>query len=123
MTKPKLMFLATIKGWFGEKIFVEKNTLPTVKHGGRSIMLCGCVAAGDTENIVWVKGRMDSTKYQEILKANVQRSVQTLKLKRGWVSQKDNDPRHTLKSNMKYLQERRIKVLEWPPQYLDLNIF
>ena len=32
--------------------FVEKNTLPTVKHGGGSIMLWGCVAAGGTGNIV-----------------------------------------------------------------------
>ena len=65
---------------------------------------------------------MDSTKYQEILEANVQRSVQTLKLKRGWVFQQDNDPKHTSKSTMKYLQERRMKVLEWPPQSPDLNI-
>ena len=33
-------------------------------------MLCGCVAAGGTENIVQAEGRMDSTKYQEILEAN-----------------------------------------------------
>lgn len=51
--------------------FVEKNTLPTVKHGGGSMMLWGCVAAGGTGNIVQVERRMDSTKYQEIPEANV----------------------------------------------------
>ena len=41
-------------------------------------LLCfGVVAAGGTANIVWVEGRMDSTKYQEILEANFQRSVHT----------------------------------------------
>ena len=50
--------------------FVKKNTFPTVKHGGASIMFWGCVAAGGTGNIVRVEGRMDSTKYQEILEAN-----------------------------------------------------
>ena len=60
-------------------------------------------------------------KYQEILEANVQRSVWTWKLKRGWVFQQDNDPKYTSKSNMKYLQESRMKVLEWP-QSPDLNI-
>ena len=87
--------------------------MPTVKHG--SIMLLGCVAAGGTGHIVQVEGRMDSTKYQE---DNVQRSVQTLKLKRGWVQQ-DNDPKHTSKSPMKYLQDRQMKVLEWSPQSPD----
>ena len=67
--------------------FVEKKILPTVKHGGGSIVLWGCVAAGVTGNIVRVAGRMDSTKYEEILDPNVQRSVQTLRLKRGWVFQ------------------------------------
>ena len=85
-------------------------------------MLWGCVAAGGTGNIVRVEGRMDSTKYQDILEANVRRSVQKLKLKRGWVFQQDNDPKHTSKSTMKYLQERRMKVLEWPSQSPDLNI-
>ena len=42
-------------------------------------MLWGCVATGGTEHIVQVKERMDSTKYQESLEANIQRSVQTLK--------------------------------------------
>ena len=51
--------------------FINKNTLPIVKHGGGSIMLWGCVAAGGTGNIVQLERRMDSTKYQEIVEANV----------------------------------------------------
>ena len=66
-----------------------------MKHGGGSILVWGCVAAGGTGNIVRVEGRMDSTKYQKILEANVQTSVQTLKLERGWVFQQDKDPKHT----------------------------
>ena len=54
-------------------------------------MLWGCVAAGATVNIVQVEGRMNFTKYPEIPDANVQRSVQTLKLKRGLVFQQIND--------------------------------
>ena len=40
--------------------FVGNNTLPTVKNGGGSIMLWGCVAAGGTGNLVQVEERMDS---------------------------------------------------------------
>ena len=40
-------------------------------------------------------------------RGNVQRSSQTLKLKRGWVFQQDNNPKHTSKSTMKYLSRFR----------------
>ena len=123
LTKPKCNFLATTKeGIFWRKkgeAFVENNTLITVKHGGGSV-LWGCVAARGTENIVLVEGRMDSTKYSEIVEANGRRPVQTLKLKQGWVFHQYNDHKHTSKSTMKYHQERQ--ALEWPPQSPDLNI-
>ena len=53
---------------------------------------------------------MDFSKYQEILEANVQRSVQALRLKRSWIFLQDNDPKHTSKSTMNYHQERRMKA-------------
>jgi len=98
---------------FGEKraALHEKNTLPTVKHGGGSIMLWGCVAASSTGNIAQVEGRMDSTKYQQILEANIIPFVKKLQLKKGW-----------LEIHMDYLKRRKLKVLEWPSQSPDLNI-
>uniref|UniRef100_A0A8C5DSB5 Transposase n=1 Tax=Gouania willdenowi TaxID=441366 RepID=A0A8C5DSB5_GOUWI len=102
--------------------FHEKNTLPTVKYGGGSIMLWGCVAASGIGNIARVEGRMDSIKYQQILEANITASVKKLKLKRGWLLQQDNDPKHTSKSTMDYFKKRKLKVLEWPSQSPDLNI-
>ncbi|KAF7650076.1 hypothetical protein LDENG_00131870 [Lucifuga dentata] len=41
---------------------------------------------------------MNSALYQKILKENVRPSVRDLKLKRTWVMQQDNDPKHTSKS-------------------------
>lgn len=102
--------------------FHEKNTSPTVKHGGGSIMLWACVAASGTGNISLVEGRMNSIKYQQILEANITPSVKKLKMKRGWLLQQDNDPKHTSKSTMDYLKRRKLKVLPWPSQSPDLNI-
>ncbi len=62
---------------------------------------------------------MNSALYQKILKENVRPSVCDLKLKRTWVMQQDNDPKHTSKSTSEWLN--KMKVLEWPSQSPDLN--
>lgn len=102
--------------------FQEKHLLPTVKFGGGSIMLWGCVASTGTGNLVKVDGRMDSTQYQQILEDNVLESVTKLKLRRGWMFQQDNDPKHCSKSTRAYMQRNKYNVLEWPSQSPDLNI-
>uniref|UniRef100_A0A3B4ZPX8 Tc1-like transposase DDE domain-containing protein n=1 Tax=Stegastes partitus TaxID=144197 RepID=A0A3B4ZPX8_9TELE len=101
--------------------YKEKNTLPTVKHGGGSVMLWGCFASSGTGNLQRVQGTMNSINYQEILGANVMQSVTKLKLGRRWTFQQDNDPKHTSKSTMAWLQTKGWKILEWPSQSPDLN--
>ncbi len=78
--------------------YAEKNTLPTVKHGGGLVMLWGCFASSGTGNLRCVEGKMDSIKHQEILGENVMESVRKLKFGRHWTFQQDNDPKHTSKS-------------------------
>ncbi|KAI4888254.1 hypothetical protein NFI96_002330 [Prochilodus magdalenae] len=89
----------------------EKHLLPTVKFGGGSIMLWGCVASTGTGNLVKVEGRMDSSQYQQILETNVQESVTKLKLRRGWIFQQDNDPKHCSKSTNAFMQRNKYNVL------------
>ncbi len=101
--------------------FHKKNIIPTVKHGGGSVMVWGCFAASGTGRLAIIDGTMNSALYQKILKENVQPSVCDLKLKRTWVMQQDNDPKHTSKSTSEWLKKNKIKVLEWPSQSLDLN--
>ena len=101
--------------------YAEKNTLPTVKHGGGSVMLWGCFASSGTGKLYRVEGKMNSIKYQEILGENVMPSVRKLKLGRHWTFQQDNDPKHTSKSTKAWFQQRSWKILEWPSQSPDLN--
>ncbi|KAK3560546.1 hypothetical protein QTP86_010951 [Hemibagrus guttatus] len=47
--------------------------------------------------------------------------ARALKMKRGWVFQHDNDPKHTTRAMKEWLRKKHFKVLEWPSQSPDLN--
>ncbi len=101
--------------------FQKKNIIPTVKYGGGSVMVWGCFAASGPGRLAVINGTMNSAVYQKILKDNVRPSVRDLKLKRTWVLQQDNDPKHTSKSTSEWLKKNKMKTLEWPSQSPDLN--
>ena len=98
-----------------------KNTIPTVKHGGGSIMLWGCFSAVGTGKLVRVEGKMDGAKYRDVLEQNLYHSVRDLRLGRRFTFQQDNDPKHTAKATLEWFKGKHVNVLEWPSQSPDLN--
>ena len=102
--------------------FKEKNTIATVKHGGGSLMLWGCVSYKGPGNLVKIEGKLNAQGFQEILQNNLQDSARNLSMGRNWILQQDNDPKHTAKSVQAWFKQKKIKVLEWPSQSPDLNI-
>ncbi len=98
-----------------------KNTIPTVKHGGGNIMLWGCFSAKGPGRLICVKERMNGAIYRELLSENLLPSARALKMKRGWVFQHDNDPKHTARATKEWLRKKHFKVLEWSSQSPDLN--
>ena len=65
-------------------------------------------------------GKMNSHVYQDIFQENDRLAVCQLKFNRNWVMQQDNDPKHRSKST-EWLQQKKIRLLEWPSQSPDLN--
>uniref|UniRef100_A0AAQ5ZFC8 PLAC domain-containing protein n=1 Tax=Amphiprion ocellaris TaxID=80972 RepID=A0AAQ5ZFC8_AMPOC len=97
------------------------NTIPTVKHGGGSIMLWGCFSAAGTGRLVAIEGKMNVVKYRDILEENLFQSALDLRLGRRFTFQQDNDPKHTAKITKEWLQNNSVIILDWPSQSPDLN--
>ncbi len=85
--------------------YKDKCVLPTVKHGGGSVMVWGCMSAAGTGELQFIEGTMNANMYCDILKKRLGRRA---------VFQHDNDPKHTSKT-------LRVKVMDWPSMSPDLN--
>ena len=79
-----------------------KNTIPTVKHGGGSIMLWGCFSSAGTGALVRIEGKMDEAKYRKIREENLLPSARKLKLGWKFTFQYDNDSKHTAKATLEW---------------------
>ncbi|KAM7388883.1 hypothetical protein PAMP_022892 [Pampus punctatissimus] len=84
-------------------------------------MVWACFSSAGTGKMVKIDGKMDGAKYRTILEENLMESARALKMKRGWVFQHDNNPRHTAWVIKEWLHKKHFKVLEWPRQSPDLN--
>ena len=84
----------------------KPDTIPTVKHGGDSIMLWGCFSAAGTGRLVKIEGQLNGAKHREILDENLLQSDQDIILGRRFTFQQDNDPKHTAKTTHEWLQDK-----------------
>lgn len=95
-----------------------KYTQKTVKFGGGKLMVWGYIQYEGVRNICKVEGNINSLKYQEVLATSYIPNH-----KRGQILQQDGAPSHTSISTSKFLNAKKIKVLQdWPAQSPDMNI-
>lgn len=99
-----------------------KNMRGTVKHGGGSVMVWGCMAASGVGNLVFIDSIMDRYGYLNILKNNLLESSIKLGLDRSFVFQQDNDPKHTSHVVREWLLYNAKNQLKTPPQSPDMNV-
>lgn len=99
----------------------EKNLESSVKGGGGSVMVWGCMSAAGSGNLTFIESTMKAHDYLEILRDNVRSSATNLGLQQSWIFQQDNDPKHTAKVVKEWLLYNVPKQLNHPPQSPDLN--
>ena len=112
----------SIKVWRQPNAELEPaNLIPTVKHGGGSVMVWGCMSAKGVGKLHFIEGKIDHMMYIDILKKNLRASAEKMGLGEDFIFQQDNDPKHTARNTKHWLLYNTPKRLETPPQSPDLN--
>jgi hypothetical protein len=91
--------------------------VPTVKHGGGSVMVWGCFFGCETRDLVKINGIMKKEQHKQILQENAVPSGLNL-IGHGFMFQQDNDPKHSSKLCRTYVENKEmegvLKNMVWP---------
>ena len=100
--------------------FDEGCVVGTVKHGGGSVMVWGCMCGSETGMMLRVETRMDRFSYLRVLEDGLVPSAGAM---RGldYSFMHDNAPCHRAHVVSDWLEEQEITILSWPAQSPDLN--
>ena len=88
----------------GER-FKKECLVPTVKHGGGSVMVWGGICVNGVTPLKRIVGIMDKKMYHSILVRQALPAGKKL-IGKGFVFQEDNDPKHASKLCRNYLQSK-----------------
>lgn len=99
----------------------KKNICASVKGGGGSVLVWGCMSAVGVGTLHFIDGIMDHRMYIDILKTNLPLSVAKMGLNGDYIFMQDNDPKHKAWNTRMWLLYNTPKQLETPPQSPDIN--
>jgi DDE superfamily endonuclease/Transposase len=94
----------------------------TLKFGGGSMMMWGCMLWEGVGYASKIDGKMDGELYIKILQDELQETIAFYgKDPSTIIFQQDNDPKHTCRMAQTYFQDQEYTVMKWPAQSPDLN--
>jgi len=100
----------------------ERLVEGTLKFGGGSMMVWGCMLWDGVGYACKIDGKMDADLYVSIMEDELQASLEFYgKTQQDIIFQQDNDPKHTSKKAKAWFQDNNFQVLQWPAQSPDLN--
>jgi DDE superfamily endonuclease len=105
----------------GERYHID-CLAPTVKHGGGSVMVWGCISWWGVGPLVVVEGTLNKTSYVALMEKHLEPYLKQLEEEHpGIMFQEDNAPCHTSGPATQWRQEHGINRMPWPSQSPDLN--
>jgi transposase len=106
----------------GAGVLKDSEVSPTLKFGGGSLMMWGCMTSTGVGGFCRILGTMDADLYCEILRGELMDTLEAQNLDvTEVIYQQDNDPKHTSLKASKTLEDLGLEVLDWPAQSPDLN--
>lgn len=103
--------------------FRDVNVQKTVKHGGGSIVVWGCITPWGVGRLHHIDGLMDAKKYIGILNTSLLGTLQDYSVEpQAIYFQQDRDPKHTSKLASAWFASKHLDLLDWPPNSPDMNI-
>jgi transposase len=100
--------------------FHPRCTVSTLQGGGGSVMVWGVISAHGPGPLVRLDGRINSTKYIDMLDEHFVAYFDD-NLEDNPIFMQDNAPIHTAANVKRFLQGHNISCLDWPAQSPDLN--
>ena len=103
-------------------VLTRQHVQGTVKFGGGSLMMWGCMTAQGVGCACRIDDNMNAQLYVNILDHEFLDTLASCELEVGDVIfQQDNDPKHTSRIARQWFRDNGVEVLEWPAQSPDLN--
>jgi hypothetical protein len=100
-----------------------RYTKKTVKYGGGSVMVWGCITAYGVGRLIRIHRTMNKKKYVKVLREGLLGTLADLpKSEPDLTFQRDNDPKHKSKLATQWMADQGIPVLPWPSYGPDMNI-
>ena len=85
-------------------------------------MVQGYISWEGVGRLAEVEGRMDADQYVDILEKNLLPSMEEAEMSmEELIFQQNNDPKHISKKAKTWMEDNQITLLDWPPQFPDLN--
>ncbi|KAL1914496.1 uncharacterized protein VTP21DRAFT_8210 [Calcarisporiella thermophila] len=113
-----------MREWFWKKRnepLQERHIQPTIKHGGGSIMMRGCMTSYGIGRACRIIENLNAELYSRIFDQEMIATLQLYNLsKQEIVFQYDNDPKHKAKLIDRWFENNQVQVLDWPSQSPDL---
>lgn len=94
----------------------SRHLCPTVKHGGRHVLVWGSCSAAGVGKLQFVDGIMTKMQYLNILKNNLKQSAEKLSINDTFHFYQNNDQQHTAGIVKEWLLYHSPRVIKTHPQ-------